>query len=98
MDEPLDEEGLRKKENVLEALQLIKTADFTELKHMRNPVAGVAQIIIFTGELLLGPPCDVRKSLQELMCKPKTFIELSLGLEERLDAQQLKVLQEIRKA
>lgn len=98
MDEPLDEEGLRKKDNVLDALQHIKTADFTELKAMRNPTASVKQILVFTGELLLGRPCDVRKSLQELMSKPRTFIELSLGLEERLDAQQLKILQEIRKA
>jgi len=54
---------------------------------MRNPTASVKQIIVFAGELLLGAPCDVRKSLQELMSKPRTFIELSLGLEERLDAQ-----------
>jgi len=33
-----------------------------------------------------------------LICKPKTFIELSLGLEDRLDAQHLKTLREFRKA
>ena len=36
-DQPLDEEGLRKKEAVLEALQQIKTSDFTELKGLRAP-------------------------------------------------------------
>ena len=41
---------------------------------MRRPVADVAQIIVFTGELLLGPPCDIRKGLQELISKPKVFI------------------------
>ena len=38
-DEPLDEEGLQRKDAVLEALQQIKTSDFTELKAMRAPVA-----------------------------------------------------------
>ena len=65
---------------------------------MRAPVAQIKQIIAFTGELLLGPPCDFRKGLQELICKPKTFIELSLGLEDRLEVNQLKVLREIMKA
>jgi len=98
MDEPLDEEGLRKKEGVLEALQQIKTSDFTELKTMRVPVAEIAKVIVFAGELLLGAPCDVRKGLQELMSKPKIFIELSLGLEDRLEASHLKVLKDIRNA
>ena len=63
---------------------------------MRVPVAEIAQIIVFTAELLLGPPCDVRKGLQELMSKPKTFIELSLGLEDRLEASHLKVLKDVK--
>lgn len=58
----------------------------------------VKQIVEFAGMLLLGPPCDFRKGLQELISKPKVFIELSLGLEDRLDAQHLKVLREVRKA
>ena len=41
MDEPLDEEGQRKKDSVLEALQQIKTSDFTELKTVRAPVAQI---------------------------------------------------------
>lgn len=76
---------MRKKEAVLEALQQIKTSDFTELKGLRVPAAQVVQIIEFTGELLLGPPADMRKGLQELIAKPKVFIELSLGLEDRLE-------------
>ena len=36
--EPLDEEGQMKKDAILEALQLIKTSDFTELKTIRAPV------------------------------------------------------------
>ena len=63
---------------------------------MRVPVAEIAQIIVFTAELLLGPPCDVRKGLQELMSKPKSFIELSLGLEDRLEASHLKVLKDVK--
>lgn len=39
VEEPLDEEGLRKKDAVLEALQQIKTSDFTELKGLRAPPA-----------------------------------------------------------
>ena len=65
---------------------------------MRAPVAQIKQIIGLTGELLLGSPCDFRKGLQELICKPKTFIELSLGLEDRLEVSQLKVLREIMRA
>lgn len=71
---------------MLESLQQIRTSDFTELKTARAPVALVKQIIEFAGTLLLGPPCDFRKGLQELISKPKVFIELSLGLEDRLDA------------
>ena len=87
-----------KKDGVLEALQQIRTADFTELKTVRAPVELVQKIIQFTGELLLGPPCDFRRGLQELISKPKVFIELSLGLEDRLEASHLKVLREFRKA
>jgi len=47
---------------------------------------------------LLGPPCDFRRGLQELISKPKVFIELSLGLEDRLEASHLKVLRDFRKA
>jgi hypothetical protein len=65
---------------------------------MRVPVLEIAKVIVFAGELLLGPPCDVRKGLQELMSKPKIFIELSLGLEDRLEASHLKVLKDIRNA
>ena len=45
----------------------------------------------------MGVNCDFRKSLQELISKPKAFIELSLGLEDRLDAWHLKVLNNFRK-
>lgn len=45
VDEPLDEDGQRKKEAVLEALQQIRTNDFTELKTVRAPVQLVQQII-----------------------------------------------------
>ena len=41
MDEPIDEEGLMKKDAVLEALQQIKTHDFTEIKTMRKPASVV---------------------------------------------------------
>ncbi len=41
-EEPLDEEGQVKKDNVLEALNGIKTSDFTELKTMRAPPAPIA--------------------------------------------------------
>ena len=65
---------------------------------MRAPPALVKTIVELTGELLLGSPCDMRKSLQELIGKPKTFIELSLGLEDHLEAGQLKVLKDVRQA
>ena len=95
MDEELSEEGYRKRDLVLEALQSIKTQDFTELKTMRAPAEQVKLIIIFAGQLLLGKPCDFRQGLLELVSKPKTFIELSLGLEERLEASHLDVLKDI---
>ena len=97
-EQPLDDEGLRKKEAVLDALQQIKTSDFTELKGLRAPPVLVGQIIAFTGELLLDSPCDARRALQELISKPKVFIELSLGLEDRLEAHHLAVLAKIQKA
>ena len=65
---------------------------------MRRPVKIVEQIVIFTSELLIGPPCDYRRGLSELISKPKIFIELSLGIEDRLEAQHLKVLRQIRDA
>ena len=97
-EQPLDEEGMRKKEAVLEALQQIKTSDFTELKGLRAPPALVGQIVTFTGELLLNSPCDQRRALQELISKPKVFIELSLGLEDRLEPHHLEVLRKIKAA
>jgi len=97
MDEPIDEEGQLKKDAILEALQQIRTNDFTELKTVRAPVLLVQQIIKYTGDLLLGTNCDFRRSLQELISKPKIFIELSLGLEDRLNAWHLKVLNNFRK-
>ena len=60
MDEELDEEGHRKKDLVLEALQSIKTQDFTELKAMRAPAAQIKQIVTYAGQLLLGKSCDYR--------------------------------------
>jgi len=52
-----------KKDAVLEALQQIKTHDFTELKTMRKPAAVVQKIIEYTGSLLLRPPCEYRQAL-----------------------------------
>ena len=98
LDEALDEEGIEKKDLVLEALQRIKTSDFTELKSLRVPTKQIAQIITFTGRLLLGTPCDVRKALQDLISKPKVFIEMSVVLEDRLTASHLLVLRDIRAA
>lgn len=54
---------MRKKEAVLQALQQIKTSDFTELKGLRAPPALVGQIVSFTGELLLDSQCDQRRAL-----------------------------------
>ncbi len=54
-------------------------------------------IIQYTGQLLIDKSCDFRRGLQELVCKPKAFIELSLGLEDRLEAAQLQVLRLYRK-
>lgn len=65
---------------------------------MRAPPALVGQVVSFTGELLLGSPCDARRALQELVAKPKVFIELSLGLEDRLEPCHLEVLQKIKTA
>lgn len=50
-----------------------------------------------TGDLLLGKECEYNKSIQDLISKPKNFIELSLGIEERLTAWHLKVLRDFRK-
>ena len=86
-----------KKDAVIEALQLIKTSDFTELKTIRAPVSVVQKVVIYTGQLLIDKSCDFRRGLQELICKPKVFIELSLGLEDRLEAQQLQLLRLYRK-
>lgn len=63
MDEPIDEEGQMKKDAVLDALQQIKTHDFTELKTMRKPKEVVKKIIEYTGSLLLRPPCEFRQAL-----------------------------------
>ena len=41
--------------------------------------------------------CDFRKCQKEIINKPKTFVELSLGLEERLNYWHLKVLYDFRK-
>ena len=68
------------------------------MKTLRVPTKQIAQIILFTGLLLLGSPCDVRKAMQELISKPKTFIEMSVALEERLTASHLLVLRDIRAA
>ena len=39
LDDVLDEEGIEKKDLVLDALQQIRTSDFTELKAIRVPTA-----------------------------------------------------------
>jgi hypothetical protein len=65
---------------------------------LRVPTKQIAQIILFAGLLLLGSPCDVRKAMQELISKPKIFIEMSVALEERLTASHLLVLKDIRAA
>ena len=65
---------------------------------MRAPADQVKKIIVFSAELLLGPPCDFKKGLNELIAKPKVFIELSLGLEDRLEASHIHVLKEVQAA
>ena len=46
----------------------------------------------------MGKPCDVKRSRIELISKPKTFIELGYGLEDRLDQPQINVLKEVKAA
>ena len=65
---------------------------------MRVAAPQVAQILVFIGELLLGKPCDVKRSRIELIGKPKVFIELGYGLEDRLEQPQINVLKEVKAA